>query len=485
MGATVRTAQGRVRGFVDDGAHAFLGLPYAAPPLGPHRFAAPAAPEGWDGVREATAFGPTAPQRDPGATIIPEPVERGDDFLNLNVYTPDPGAGGLPVLVWIHGGGFVSGCNRSPWYRGTRFARDGVVLVSIGYRLGAEGFLRVEDAPSNRAVLDWIAGLEWVRNNISSFGGDPDCVTIGGQSAGSAACLTLLTNARARGLFSRVIAMSGTSDTRMPPEAAAELARRVAEHHGVRPTREELSAIHPDVLVETAAAVASNPFDADAIAAGFDSRAPALKPFLDGEVIAEHPYKAIAAGVGSNLPLLAGATAEELNAIGRLRIGSQGEDAAVRVLAAMGLDGERLDRYATHVGSASAADLVGQAMTDRAFRAPLAALLEDRAASGATSYAYEFRWRSPVFDGAVGACHCLDLPFVFDNLDAPQVADGMVGAGAPQDLADRMHSAWVRFIAGEEPGWPAYESERRACQAFDVSSQVVEDPWRVQRELFT
>src|SRR5688572_28087277 len=177
------TTSGTVRGFVEDDTKIFLGIPYAAPPVGEHRFLAPAPPASWDGVRDALAYGPTAPQKDPVTTIIPEPVEPGDDFLNLNVFTPDLGAADLPVFVWIHGGGFVSGCNRSPWYRGTRFTRDGVVVVTIGYRLGVEGFLEIEGAPSNRAVLDWIAALEWVQKNIAAFGGDPSKVTIGGQSA--------------------------------------------------------------------------------------------------------------------------------------------------------------------------------------------------------------------------------------------------------------------------------------------------------------
>src|SRR5207248_2099650 len=182
--------------FSEEGCNIFLGIPYAAPPLGEHRFAPPAPHEPWSGTRECFAYGPTAPQRDPGITIIPEPVEPGDDYLNLNVFTPDL-TGKLPVFVWIHGGGFVSGCNRSPWYRGTRFARDGVVLVSIGYRLGVEGFLDIEGAPPNRAVLDWIAALQWVQENIANFGGDPSKVSIGGQSAGSAACLTLMVNPHA------------------------------------------------------------------------------------------------------------------------------------------------------------------------------------------------------------------------------------------------------------------------------------------------
>lgn len=151
--------------------------------------------------RDALRYGATSPQPDRGTTIIPEPVIAGDNELNLNVFTPDLGGARLPVLVWIHGGGFFGGGNASPWYRGSAFARDGVVLVSINYRLGAEGFLELPGAPTNRAVRDWVRALEWVQENIEGFGGDPGKVTIAGQSAGAAACATLLAVPAARGLF--------------------------------------------------------------------------------------------------------------------------------------------------------------------------------------------------------------------------------------------------------------------------------------------
>ncbi len=341
------TTSGKVEGFVLEDQHVFLGIPYAAPPLGENRFGAPAAHEPWSGTRECFAYGPTAPQRDPGITIIPEPVEAGDDFLNLNIYTPDISAK-LPVFVWIHGGGFVSGCNRSPWYVGTRFARDGVVVVSIGYRLGVEGFLEIEGAPSNRAVLDWVAALEWVRDNIANFGGDPSRVTIGGQSAGSAACITLMVNPKAKGLFHRVIGMSGTSDSRMPPEAARDLGRDVAKRLGVRPTREDLSRFTPDQLVEAHLKVARNPFTAAALMKGFDPKASGLRPFADGETIPEHPFKAIIEGAGADVALLAGSTTEEVNGAIRMQRANLEGDQAMKSLESMKID---LDAYKAHVGT--------------------------------------------------------------------------------------------------------------------------------------
>jgi para-nitrobenzyl esterase len=356
--------------------------------------------------------------------------------------------------------------------------------VNIGYRLGVEGFLEMEGAPSNRAVLDWIAALEWVQENIASFGGDPRNVTIGGQSAGSAACLILLVNPRAKDLFGRVIAMSGTSDSRMPRESAVELGRQVAEKLGVRATRDDLGAFSAEQLVEAHAAVAANPFARDSLVKGFDPKAPALRPFVDGEVIAEHPFRAIAQGAGGDVPLLAGSTAHEINGVVRMQRATLEGETAARALSAMGLEGERLDRYKRHVGSDDAVEVLAQASTDRAFREPLARLLEDHAGTGAPTFAYQFRWRTPAFDGFVGSAHCFDIPFAFDNLDAERVADGLIGPTAPQELADVMHDAWVSFIKTGEPGWPAYDRDRRAVMVFDSDTSIADDPLRVEREVF-
>lgn len=479
----VTTRAGALRGLVEERSHVFLGVPYAAPPFGELRFAPPTPVPAWDGVRDALKYGPTAPQKDPVATIIPEPVERGEDILNLNVFTPELGGARLPVFVYIHGGGFVSGCNRSPWYWGTRFARDGVVVVNVGYRLGVEGFLDIDGAPANRAVLDWVCVLEWVQRNIAAFGGDPARVTIGGQSAGSAACLILMANPRARGLFRGVIAMSGTSDTRMPRDASTELGRKMAAHLGVEPTREAFGRFTPDELIDAHGSVAANPFAAQALTTAFDPRLPALKPYVDGEIIPEHPYKAIASGAGRDIALMAGSTTEEINGVVRVRQANLDTEGARKALAAMRIAGDALDLYLEHLGTENLVDAYAQASTDRAFRVPLAQLLEDRANVGAKTFGYQFTWPSPLFDGAVGAVHCLDIPYVFDNLDAERVTDALHGPNPPQELADEMHGGWVRFITSGDPGWSAYELDGRVVMQFDAPSTVADDPLRIQREL--
>ncbi|GAA2581856.1 carboxylesterase family protein [Microbacterium binotii] len=199
--ATVST--GTLRGVRRPGSLAFLGIPFAAPPVDANRFAAPQPATPWDGVRDATAYGPTPQRGDTGITLIPEPSVPGDATLNVNVFTPDTDAAApFPVLVWIHGGGYISGSPASPWYDGDTFAREGIVVVTLSYRLGFDGFGAIDGAVSNRGVRDWIAALEWVQQNIAAFGGDPARVTIGGQSAGGGAVLTLLGMPAAQHLFS-------------------------------------------------------------------------------------------------------------------------------------------------------------------------------------------------------------------------------------------------------------------------------------------
>jgi len=464
------TQSGRVGGFVDEGALAFLGIPYADPPVGALRFKAPAPPTKWAGLREAVEYGPTAPQNEPGWTIIPEPVEPGDDYLNLNIYTPDL-SDSLPVFVWIHGGGFTAGCNRSPWYRGTRFARDGVVLVSIGYRLGIEGFLEIDDAPSNRAILDWIAALEWVQSNIANFGGDPSQVTIGGQSAGSAACVYLLTNARAKGLFRRAVCQSGVGDAAMTADTARDLGRRVAQQLGVKPTREELARFTPKELMEAHAALGLPP--------SFDRGAPQLKPFVDGELVTSAPLAAVRNDVGGDVDVIVGATSEEINGL-RFRVPTEDAEQRLEEIA-LGPDERRL--YMEHIGVTEVHEAVGQAMTDYIFRVPASKLLDARATATAKTFGYDFRWPSPV--SGVGACHCLEIPFVFDNLDAERVKDGLHGPTPPHDLASDMHRSWVQFVTEGDPRWPPYDIARRRVAIFDSPMGLASDLMGVERELFS
>jgi para-nitrobenzyl esterase len=465
-----------VRGRVEAATAVFLGVPYAAPPIGEDRFAPPRPPRPWDGVRDALVYGASAPQPHRQFTLIPEPVIPGDDCLNLNVFTPDLGATGLPVLVWIHGGGFVAGCNASPWYRGHRFARDGVVVVSVNYRLGVDGFLAVEDAPANRGVLDLVAALGWVQDNIARFGGDPGQVTIAGQSAGGMACGTLLATPRARGMFGRAILMSGTGHGMAGPEAGAAQAKVLGEIVDAPVTRAGLAGVPRDRLFAAQDELAARRNRGEDLPR-------LLGPVVDGEVVNAPFLDLVRAGATNDVPAMVGATAEEFNAgLRAMAARFTDEDRVSRRLARLGLREDAAAAFrAAHPG-AEGWELMGQAITDAMFRAPAAHFAEERAASGAPVFAYEFGWRSTAMDG-LGAAHCLDVPFVFDVLDAPGVAE-VIQPEPPQDLADAMHGAWVRFVRDGDAGWPRYESGTRAVMAFYTTSAVRPDAWHLPRTLW-
>ena len=256
MSMTVSTTRGDVRGYEDGGVTRFLGIPYAASPTGGLRFRAPAPAPAWDGILEATEFSATPPKPDyppPLDVMLPEPNIPGDNWLTVNVWTP--GGSGLPVMVWIHGGAFSYGNSAVAVYDGHAFARDGVVLVTINYRLGTDGFALLPDAPANRGLLDQIAALEWVRDNIAAFGGDPANVTIFGESAGAQSITTLLAIPRARGLFAKAITQSGAAQAAADPADAALVAKELARALGVEATAASLSALPRPALIEGQTAV--------------------------------------------------------------------------------------------------------------------------------------------------------------------------------------------------------------------------------------
>jgi para-nitrobenzyl esterase len=474
VSATVQTTAGAVRGTTAPNGFAFLGVPYADPPFGRNRFQSPVPVTSWDGVRDCIAHAPTAPQPEVGFTIIPEPTIDGGDApacLSLNVFTPDPGAAGLPVLVWIHGGGFVTGTPSSAWYDGRSFNRDGIVVVSVGYRLGAEGFLHIDGAPTNRGVRDWLAALAWVQENIAAFGGDPHRVTIGGQSAGGAAVTTLATMPAARGLFQRVIPMSGSAFRRVDADRSRTVTERVAAELAVAPTFDALSAVTIAELVraQTAVLAARDPEGAPADAMMFF-------PYVDGDLVPTHASDAVGAGDTDHLAFLIGATSEEFNAAAGLQ--DLDDATTVRRLGRMGLDDAGIAAYRAAHPSLRNGHLVGQGTTDVMFRVPAVRIAEARAGRAETFH-YDFRWRTPGLGGA-GAIHCLDLPFAWDLLDAEHV-DVIAGGEPPQALADAMHRAWVGFITDGDPGWPAYDLGVRPTMVFDETPKVVDDAMSFER----
>jgi para-nitrobenzyl esterase len=485
MEPVVGTVYGKVRGQVSDGVAAFKGIPYAAPPFGPNRMRPPVRPQAWDGIRDATAYGPTAPKPPyppPYDGLLPEPVIAGDDCLNLNVWTPDPGGSGLPVMVWIHGGAFVNGSGAVPDYAGDRFARDGVVCVTINYRLGADGFLLLDDATPNRGLLDQIAALEWVQENIAAFGGDPGTVTIFGESAGAMSVATLLSMPRAAGLFRRAIPQSGAGHHALPAETARIITAELARRLGVAPTLAEVAAVPVDRLVATqfqlSGDLAMNPDPGRwrEVAAN----AMAFEPVVDGEILPARPIDGIAAGNGRGVDLLVGTNRDE----NRLFLVPTGvadviDDASLALVAGgLGLDAAGLALYRS--GASSAGDALADVMTDWFFRIPAIRLAEQHHGE---AYMYEFAWPTPVFGGRLGACHALEIGFVFDTLDV-EGGDVLYGSAPPGDLAATMHRAWVDFARTGRPGWDAYDSSTRATMTFDLDSVVVHDPRAEQRNLW-
>ncbi|MEV6608733.1 carboxylesterase family protein [Kutzneria sp. NPDC051319] len=424
--AVVHTLAGDVRGRWTDEVASFLGIPYAAAPFGPHRFRAPAAVTPWTGVRDALEFGPTPPGAGliPGGDPFPDPKIPGEDCLNLNVWTPAL-TGKRPVLVWIPGGGNVMGSAAQSVYGGAAFARDGVVLVSINHRLGAEGFAHLPDAPANRGLRDQIAALEWVRDNISAFGGDPANVTVAGLSAGAGSVMSLLS--LDTGLFRRAIIQSGLLRGAHAPEDAALVTARIAQHAGVEATAQALSAIEPETLAGIALAVYGElQADPDPAVWGTTTTGSALafSTVVDGSLVTVDPWQRVLDGSGQETDLMVGCASDEL----------------LRMLP----------------GAADVATTLTQAL----FRGPINELAEHR--PGRT-FVYEFAWRSPL--PGVGAAHGLDIGFVFDTLGH----SALEGDAPPQDLADTMHQAWISFARDGAPGWSEYPSVMR----FDTPAEIV------------
>ncbi|MEU3777101.1 carboxylesterase family protein [Streptomyces sp. NPDC032472] len=449
----VRTGHGVVEGRTGPGGTAvFLGIPYAAAPVGALRFAAPQPPAAWDGVRDAGAYGPTAPKvpyPPTFAALLPDPEVPGEDCLNLNVWTPAPAPGArLPVMVWLHGGALTRGSSAVPVYDGTAFARDGVVLVSANYRLGVLGYGLFPDAPANRGLLDQIAALTWVRENIEAFGGDPARVTVFGESAGAISTGALLAAPRATGLFAQAALQSGAPEV-LPRERVRAVVRRMASLLKVPATAGAFAQVPlPDLLAAQGAVLRrSSP-----LVAG-----PAFGLVADPDTLPADPLEAAAAR--DDVPLLLGWTSEEyrlwLAPTGALRLLDRfGPLTVVLARARSGKDRAAVRALRAALPGAGPAELAGQLLTERLLRDPLRRLAGAR--RSAPSFVYEFAWPSGV--PGLGSCHALELGFVFDTLSVPESA-WLAGPDAPQELADRMHAAWVRFAVAGDPGWPAWNGD--------------------------
>lgn len=482
---TAQTTSGPVQGFwrdygTPDASAAFLGIPFAAPPVGDLRFAAPVPPEPWTEPLDATAYGAT-PLRITGVdNLIPEPAVPGKSTLNVNVFTPTlrqaQGAdAGLPVLVWIHGGAYTEGSPASPWYDGARFNRDGVVTVTISYRLGFDGFGHIEGAPANRGVRDWIAALEWVQQNIASFGGDPARVTIGGQSAGGGAVLTLLGMPQAQHLFQRAMSFSGALAD-VPREAARARADRIAEIGGVASDVEGFRSL-TERRIRQLQPKAATPRKGIGMVLDFVNTGLPWGPMIDGELLTRPAVESLAAGVGTDKPLLIGSADDEFTMVA-VKEAAKARFIPSRLMLLPFLRDHRIrNAYLTAnkpQRKRGGVAMVGRYISDHIFRVLIPRVAEARRGADAATWAYRFSWVSPT-EG--WACHCLDVPFWFDGLDREKVAK-LAGPHPPQELADEMHHAAVRFIANGVADWPAWSTAPGIARVFGGDgAELAEDAY--------
>ena len=481
----VSTSAGRVRGRVEHGNAVFRGIPFAQPPVGELRFQAPVPPRSWDGIRDAAEFGPQCPQASfPGTPGVPEPVpDTTGEWLTVNVWTPDTQARGLPVMVWIHGGAYLFGSG-GPGYDGTPFASGGAVFVSCNYRLGMEGFALIDGAPANRGLLDAVAALRWVRDNIASFGGDPANVTVFGESAGAGVISALLAMDDAAGLFRRAIAQS-VPGTFFAPDLAAAVTEAVAGVAGLPATYETLAAADPMRLVAAQMDVTAHMKEYLEWGAVRVTDTP-FSPVVDGEVLTRTPWRALVSGAARDVELLIGHNRDEyrlfIAAQGRLGQITEEEAGIVLDYFAPAPDGPA--GYRKAYSGRDAGGLFEVVFSDWLFRMPTLHLAQAHAMSGGTTYLYELTAQAP--GGPFGACHALDIPLVF-GVYGEGISAMLTGTEPPAEfraLGDVMRGEWLGFASCGEPGWQPYGTEHRTTRVYDLQPDVRSYPEEASMHLW-
>lgn len=497
-GATVDTTSGKVRGFLQDKVHAFKGLPYGASTGGDGRFQPPAKPKPWTGVRDAFELGPRSPQLIDSfkGQVVPEfePMDRmeamGEDCLRLNVWTAGVGAAGKrPVMVWLHGGGYTSGSGGFVCYDGTRLAgHHDVVVVTVNHRLSAVGYLYLAGAggeryanSSNLGNLDIIAALEWVRDNIAAFGGDPANVTLFGQSGGGGKVSSLMAMPAAKGLFHRAVVESGAAIKGVPRDAAMKTTEAYFAKLNLKPDQvDQLQKMPIEQLMAATAPGNGPPLN--------------FAPVVDGHSLPIDPFDPTAPAQSANIPLLIGSVETEVTFLANTQvdpIDDAGLHARVKQTLRRASDAQVdqvIAAYKAGRPKAANRDLDLIIASDATFRAGVFLEADRKAAQGkAPVYQYYFTWRTPVREGKLRTPHCIEIPFVFDNVDA---APTYVGTGADrQALATKVSSAWVAFArtgspnCKELPAWAAYDGKTAATMILDNECKLVNDPHGAEQRL--
>jgi para-nitrobenzyl esterase len=497
----IRITGGVLRGAANGGVHRFLGVPFAQAPAGPLRWRPPIPVTPWSGERDATAYGPVNQQ--PALTgsfraLSPDPARIGDDCLNLNVWTADPGATGLPVLVWIHGGAFYAGSGSDEVYDGSAFARDGVVAVTINYRLGAHGFLHLDQhfpelaTRGSLGMHDQLAALRWVHDNIAAFGGDPGRVTVAGESAGAMSVAALLASPARHGLFQRVVVQSSPGAVTASPHTATRIGGYLLDALGIEPGDvAALAAVDP-LALQAAEMVIIEEAQTAPTPERFAELAAAPMPFVPvhgTELLPDRPIDAIAAGAAADVAVLIGSNTEE-----SLIFFAGVEDTVTEELVEAAVPAEAAKRYRDRLSGGNRLvrphEILAAAGTDRTFRVPTYRLADELARHNQDVWAYEFAWRSPV--PGFGAGHFIEVPFVFDTVGTAQ-GRAFVGDDPAADLADlagTVHRAWVAFVSGGQPGsaglpdWEPWTPGEPRLMVLDRSARSSGDPRPAETRLW-
>jgi para-nitrobenzyl esterase len=484
----VTTAVGKLEGSYEDGLYIFRGVPYAAPPVGERRWMPPQPLEPWRGVRPASEFGTIAPQNDmPDGPKIRIEQAQAEDCLYLNIWTPGLDKGRRPVMVWLHGGAFTGGSGSDVSYEGGYLATRGdVVVVTINYRLGMLGFLNLDvitggqiPATGNEGLLDQVAALKWVKENIAIFGGDPGNVTVFGESAGAMSIGCLMVMPTARGYFQKAILESGVGSTAVPLDGAVNASARFLDIVGIDgDNAPALRALTVEQLLE-----AEMKLRTAMAGPGEMTRVSSTAPVIDGEIVPDVPNRLARQGFGKDIPAIIGTNLDEWKLFGIFQPGINTIDEAEvikRLSGAMSV--ENAKRLVSAYREArnergetvSPIELLSAINTDLMFRMPVLELVEAQNDNGQLAYNYLFTWKSPVMGGALGACHALEIGFVFGNYD-----DTFGGSGPEADRLSRcIQEAWAAFARNGDPScpsigqWPVYGKDRL--------TMILDNPCRVE-----